>query len=64
MDEIHVWFACGHVATAPEAPADGLACPTCGETRVQRVEAPAPRFRAVNCGQAQMGPLVTHDGAN
>jgi hypothetical protein len=48
-----VRFVCGHVIeivdddTAPE-------CPQCHETRVERVQAPAPRFRG-----AVSGPSAT-----
>lgn len=42
---IRVTFACGHVLTVPETVKDAPACPECGERRVQRVKAPAPRFR-------------------
>jgi hypothetical protein len=45
---VSVTFACGHSATVLT---DGAApqC-LCGETRVSRVKAPAPRFRGVATG--------------
>jgi hypothetical protein len=42
-------MACGHQITL----ADGSIapqCPTCGEVRVSRVKAPAPRFRGMVLG--------------
>lgn len=41
---IYIRFACGH-RFAIDANANGApACPTCGESRVSRTTAPAPRF--------------------
>ena len=51
---VRITFACGH----GQAWQDGGApiCATCGERRVSRVKAPAPRFRGV-C----VGPSATRD---
>ncbi len=51
-------FACGHRFTV-EATIDGaLACPTCGEHRISRTTAPAPRFVGVCQGpSAETRPL-------
>ncbi len=41
MAVITLYFACGH---ARETDGDGAATCACGETRIVRVDAPAPRF--------------------
>lgn len=46
---IRVRFACGHgveVETGTETPV----CATCGERRIARTTAPAPRFRGIAVG--------------
>lgn len=48
-------MACGHRVKAPDDIRAPL-CPTCGETRVAHVKAPAPRFRGV-----VMGPCATYE---
>lgn len=40
---IAIRFACGHALTGPDDLATAE-CPVCGERRVSRVTAPAPRF--------------------
>jgi len=58
---ITVTFACGCRQEVPEAEAinDSVAprCATHNESRIQRVEAPPPRFR----GAAARGPLAEKD---
>jgi len=58
---ITVTFACGCRQTLPDADANNdTVAPTCSthnESRIQRVEAPAPRFR----GAAARGPLAVTD---
>ena len=57
-DAVTVTFRCGHVAVLGRtADLSSVSC-DCGETRVSRVSAPAPRFIATDCQVA--GPLVTH----
>lgn len=41
MALITLYFACGH---SREVDGDGTATCACGETRIARVDAPAPRF--------------------
>ena len=41
---ISVVFACGHRAEVAETADARPQCQQCGETRVQRVDAPPPRF--------------------
>ena len=56
MDEIHVWFVCGHDVVIPAAlPVTALAC-ECGERRVRVVKVPPPRIRAKDC--AVRSPLL------
>lgn len=45
---IQITFACGHTKAATGAEED-VRC-ACGEYRVERVEAPAPRFRGTVLG--------------
>ena len=52
---ITVRFACGHAVQVGESVSQAPEC-SCGERRVRRVAAPAPRFR----GFAQ-GPCATFD---
>ncbi len=55
---IEVRFGCGHVAAVGEKD-EGAVCPVCGDRRVQRVTAPAPRFRGVCHGpHATFEPLA------
>lgn len=58
---IVVTFACGCRQDVPDAEAvkDSVApvCPTHNESRISRVEAPAPRFRGV----AARGPLAVKE---
>lgn len=39
-----VTFACGHKASVGRDVKDPPVCAVCGERRVQRVDAPKPRF--------------------
>lgn len=41
---IYVRFACGHRFALDASVNSAPICPTCGETRVSRTSAPAPRF--------------------
>ena len=51
-------FACGHQMQAESMDATPI-CPTCQERRVQRVKAPAPRFRGFVTGPcAQFDPAM------
>lgn len=54
-DEISVRFACGCTAVLGSAERDPK-CREHGERRINRVDAPPPRFRAVGC--AVTGPHV------
>ncbi len=47
---ITVRFACGHEMTVGEAQTEAPICAVCHERRVQRVTAPAPRFRGTVTG--------------
>lgn len=41
---ISLRFACGHARVTVDAKAVSVNCPACGDSRVQSVQAPAPRF--------------------
>lgn len=61
-DLITVRFVCLHprVTLASVADLSSVQCGVCGERQVQSVVAPPPRFTAVNCQHADMGPRVHH----
>lgn len=44
MSGIYVRFACGHRFSIDPSVNAQPTCPACGETRVSRTTAPAPRF--------------------
>lgn len=48
-----IHFACGHRAEMSAEASEPPRCGVCQESRIQRVEAPAPRFRG-----ACSGPVV------
>lgn len=50
---ITVTFACGHAVTVENDVKDAPVCPQCGQRRVSKVKAPAPRFTG-SCS----GPFV------
>ena len=57
---IKVQFACGHTLTSPDDMTHAQ-CPACGERRVSRVTAPAPRFRGLvdgPCATFEVLPAV------
>lgn len=47
---IYVRFACGHRFSIDPSALSAPICPTCGERRVSRTSAPAPRFVGVCSG--------------
>lgn len=47
---ITIRFACGHGFTLASDPQSAPTCPTCGETRISRTTAPAPRFTGLCSG--------------
>lgn len=51
---ITLTFACGHRQAWDEG--GSVVCATCGERRIARTVAPAPRFRGV-----VVGPSATYD---
>lgn len=57
---VRLTFACGHAQTWQEG--DAPVCATCGERRVARTAAPAPRFHGTCTGPRQVAPkeTVTH----
>jgi DNA-directed RNA polymerase subunit RPC12/RpoP len=52
---VTITFACGHRLSSANAP-DQAVCPTCGDRRVSRVKAPAPRFHGT-----VVGPCATYE---
>lgn len=47
---VRVIFACGHELKDVETGQSAPVCPSCGETRIARVQAPKPKFRGVATG--------------
>ena len=56
-DTIRVRLVCGCLLTLGSV-AEPPVCEQHGERRVRAVQAPAPRFTAVNCDPSKMGPRV------
>lgn len=55
---ITIRFACGHGFSLEPTSDVAPVCPTCGERRVSRVDAPAPRFTGWVTGpSAESAPL-------
>lgn len=60
---IIVRFACGHVKSLEDTVSVAPSCSQCGETRVQSVQAPAPRFTGFCSGPvATTKDLEPHQG--
>lgn len=56
--DIGITFACGCQHPVSVDTMVEVKCSTHDERRVSRVDAPAPRFHAVDCDPARMGPLA------
>ena len=57
-DTIRVRLVCGCLLTLGSVAEQAPMCEQHGERRVRAVQAPSPRFTAVNCDPSKMGPLV------
>ena len=47
---VTIRFACGHQYEVADTGGSSPVCPLCGETRVQHVTAPPPKFRGFCTG--------------